>query len=226
MNDNLCSEQSERKKERKKREKQESNMNPEIPSDRKSLEENGYKFSKALTEAVIPEFAGEIITISLINKIISTIKENRYARNSDDIRIGYEKQNLNGSTLVTYGIFIKPTDKKKEAINISMEISESIPEDKVLNPYIERMLVEREDLLIKLEKLIIFIEGENPIFKNLDIIDQDLLIEQYIYMLNYYLVLNKRLDRTKKDLTYSLRESTADLMFDKYLNKTKLETTC
>lgn len=88
------------------------------------------------------------------------------------------------------------------------------------------MLVEREDLLIKLEKLIIFIEGENPIFKNLDIIDQDLLIEQYVYMLNYYLVLEKRLDRTKKDSTYSLRESTVDLMFDKYLNKTKLETTC
>lgn len=113
-----------------------------------------------------------------------------------------------------------PSDRK------SMEIPESMPEDKVLNPYIERMLVERKDLLIKLEKLIIFIEGDHPVFKNLDIVDQDLLIEQYAYMLNYYLVLEKRLNRTKKDLTHYLREPTVDLMLDKYLNKTKLEMTC
>lgn len=201
-------------------------METEFPSDRKSLEANGYKFSQVLTETIMPEFANEVVTLDLINKIISTIKDKHYARSTDDIKIGYEKQNLNGSTLTTYGIFIKPTDKKREAINISMEIPENIPEDKVLNPYVERMLVEREDLLIKLERLIIFTEGNNPIFKNLDIIDQDLLIEQYTYMLNYYLVLEKRLNRTKKDLTHYLREPTVDLMFDKYLNKTKLETTC
>jgi hypothetical protein len=62
-----------------------------------------------------------------------------------------------------------------------------------MQPYQERVVVELKELHKKIDKLILFIEGEQ--FKNLDVIDKSFLKQQLDAMMEYRKILVKRVDR-------------------------------
>jgi hypothetical protein len=62
-----------------------------------------------------------------------------------------------------------------------------------LQPHQQRMLDERQELAERVEKLDAF--HRSPAFKELSIDERCDMREQYIYMLNYLFVLNRRIAR-------------------------------
>ncbi|YP_010843878.1 hypothetical protein PP427_gp022 [Salmonella phage KM16] len=62
-------------------------------------------------------------------------------------------------------------------------------------PYQQRVVQERDDLAVKIEALGMFIDTQNPVFKNLDIEDQFLLKQQLTIMVEYHRVLDARINR-------------------------------
>lgn len=191
-------------------------MEVELVRSKEDLLKEGYVYSQNLTSLAARMFIGERISADLINKIIYTIKSKNYARSSDEIRLGYDIREED--SFVSYSVFIK---------GISTNNNSNIDDDfKDINPFVKRVIEERNLLLEKLEKLISFLEGDNPIFKVLETIDKELLIEQYSFMLNYYIILEKRLDRLDFSLREKLTVPNTDLMYNKYLSIKKLEIDC
>ena len=62
-------------------------------------------------------------------------------------------------------------------------------------PHVLRMADELNELARRIDKLALFLTGDT--FKALDTEDQELLHEQYEYMLGYSVTLQKRLERAK-----------------------------
>ncbi len=75
----------------------------------------------------------------------------------------------------------------------------------IMEPHIEKLKIEREDLDQKIEKLESFISN-NQKFNELDYIDKELMSNQLEYMMHYSDVLSERISRennkiVKPDLT-------------------------
>lgn len=62
-------------------------------------------------------------------------------------------------------------------------------------PHQQRVVQERDDLAVKIEALGMFIDTQNPVFKNLDIEDQFLIKQQLTIMVAYHRVLDARIYR-------------------------------
>ena len=62
-------------------------------------------------------------------------------------------------------------------------------------PHQQRAVQERDDLAVKIEALGMFIDNQNPVFKNLGIEEQFLIKQQLTIMVHYYRVLDARINR-------------------------------
>ncbi len=67
-----------------------------------------------------------------------------------------------------------------------------------LENYQNRMILEKEELDIKIKKLNRYIQSVN--FIKLDTVDRELLIEQYHYMGLYNQILDQRIERFNKNI--------------------------
>jgi len=68
-----------------------------------------------------------------------------------------------------------------------------------MNPYVERMKTEQEELVERMGKLDDFMSN-NPLFDDMDPIDQRLMQQQLREMIAYLLTLTKRIKRAAENV--------------------------
>jgi len=115
----------------------------------------------------------------------NTLKGWTIPENENPLKEGY---------LVEYNdtyISWSPKDTFEESYK---EVRLFIPTKENMQPHQQRVIDEAIELNIKLEKLDPFIKN-NPIFKTLDIREQQRLTLQFIVMMNYLIILIERIEQ-------------------------------